>query len=177
MAGLMLGCGGGSSPYGSADAELESSAPRGCIVAGAADEAAPSCDHAAATPTASDEDHFGAPFTLPDPAPLAVAVAQAVDGRPVQVEGVVDAVCQKRGCWMVLRDGAAHARVLMKDHAFAVPVDARGKRARVEGVLERRTFSPAQVQHLEEDAGRSGASVTGPRTEHVLTASAVRFEG
>ena len=36
---------------------------------------------------------------------------------------------------MVVKDGAESARVLMKDHGFAVPMDSRGKSVVVEGTL------------------------------------------
>ena len=80
---------------------------------------------------------------------------------------------------LVLRDAAdatVQARVIMKNHAFAVPFDGKGKTARVEGVLSSRTFTPAQVQHLAKDAGQDPATVEAkPRTEWVLTATGVEL--
>jgi hypothetical protein len=76
---------------------------------------------------------------------------------------------------MVIKDGEKTARVLMKDHAFAVPKDARGKKARVEGTLQARTFTEAQVKHLEKDGGGDPSKVSGERSEYVLTASGVEI--
>jgi hypothetical protein len=118
--------------------------------------------------------HFGAAFALQQSTPLSKAVAE-VKPEPVLVTGVVDAVCQKKGCWMVIKDGEKTARVLMKDHAFAVPKDARGKKARVEGTLQARTFTEAQVKHLEKDGGGDPSKVSGERSEYVLTASGVEI--
>ena len=120
--------------------------------------------------------HFGEPFALADALPLAKAIDGERADAPVQVSGEVEAVCQKKGCWMVIKDGVASARVMMKGHGFAVPMDARGKTAVVEGTLTSRTFTEAQVKHLEKDAGKDPEAVSGERTEHVLTASAVRIQ-
>jgi len=127
--------------------------------------------------------HFGAGFSLGEPARLSAALERATQTpegtgggvQVVQVEGEVASVCQKRGCWMVLADGSANARILIKDHAFSIPVDSRGKTARVEGTLETRTFSAGQVRHLEHDAGRTGDGVVSPRQEWVLIATAVEL--
>jgi hypothetical protein len=134
------------------------------------------CPHgpADAAPAAGNEGHFGAPFTLADAQPLHTAVQAKPEGT-VLVSGEVEAVCQKKGCWMVIKDGVQSARVLMKDHGFAVPMDSRGKKAKVEGTLQSRTFTEAQVKHLEQDAGKDPAKVAGERTEHVLTATAIEI--
>ena len=77
---------------------------------------------------------------------------------------------------MVLKDGdAAIARILMKDHAFAVPMDSKGKTAIVEGTLATRTFSEKEVKHLEKDAGGDPSAVGGERKEFVLTASGIQI--
>jgi hypothetical protein len=130
------------------------------------------CAHAE-VPAAGSSGHFGAPFALASAVPLSGA---AVGPGPVQVRGTVSSVCQKKGCWLVLEEGGRSARVLMKDHAFAVPMDCRGKSALVEGVLEERVFTAAQAKHLEEDGGGDPAKVAGERKEYVLSATAVRLE-
>lgn len=129
-------------------------------------------------PKAGAEGHFGDPFALEQSKPLSSVIeslASAGEG-PVQVSGEVDQVCQKMGCWMVIKDGDQTARVLMKDHKFAVPFDGKGKKAVVEGTIEAKELSEAQIKHIEEDAGRDPAKVEGTRKEYVLTASGVRLE-
>lgn len=121
--------------------------------------------------------HFGAVFALKETRPLAQVLAGAKEFKdPVQVSGEVDSVCQKKGCWMVVKDGEVQARILMKDHAFTVPMDTKGKPVVVEGTIEARTFNEAQVKHLEKDAGRDPGSVAGERTEYVLTATAIELK-
>ena len=110
-----------------------------------------------------------------DPLPLAKAIGASTTGT-VLVSGTVEAVCQKKGCWMVVKDGTDSARVMMKDHAFAVPIDARGKAVLVEGELTSRTFTEAQAKHLEEDKGGDPNAVAGERKEHVLMATAVEIK-
>ncbi len=167
-----------------AEAEAEAPTPaaakdeEGCIYAeGDKDHGEQAeCPHGpgeAAQP-GGNEGHFGAPFTLADAQPLQSAVEAKPEGT-VLVSGEVEAVCQKKGCWMVLKDGVLSARVLMKDHGFAVPMDSRGKKARVEGTLSSRTFTEAQVKHLEQDAGKDPEKVAGERTEHVLTATGIEI--
>ncbi|HEY8378215.1 MAG TPA: DUF4920 domain-containing protein [Nannocystis sp.] len=122
--------------------------------------------------------HYGAAFTLQETRPLSAVLAAGKDGLPkeaVQVRGTIDSVCQKKGCWMVVKDGEAQARILMKDHAFTVPMDVKGKTAVVEGTIEARTFTEAQVKHLEKDAGGDPSQLSGERTEFVLTASGVKI--
>lgn len=118
--------------------------------------------------------HFGAKFTLAKPVPLTDAVKSATDSAStVLVSGEVEAVCKKKGCWMVIKDGTESARVLMKDRAFAVPMDCRGKQVRIEGTLASRTFTEKQVKHLAKDGGGNPDAVSGERTEHVLTATGI----
>src|SRR5690606_23235592 len=195
LVALLVGCSGGCSGAGETpDTTSRSAAPSGrpplsarggaqACTRAPRSEAAPgpdapaaACGDVSAFPTATG--HFGATFALSEARALGEVLAdEAVPEGAVQVTGTVDAVCQKRGCWLVLRDGEARARVLMKDHAFTVPMDIRGRTARVEGTLERRTFSVAQARHLEHDAGRDGAAVTEPRREIVLVATGVTVEG
>lgn len=134
-----------------------------------------SCDHHGAQPTESTG-HFGAEFALADAKPLSAVLASGVPSEAVKVSGTVGKVCQKKGCWMVIKDGVASARVMMKGHGFAVPMDSRGKKALVEGTLSSRTFTEAQVKHLEKDAGKDPGAVGGERTEHVLTATGVEIK-
>ncbi|MCY1011335.1 DUF4920 domain-containing protein [Nannocystis pusilla] len=158
-------------------------AEEGCIYADAhkkeGDEA--DCPHGGAegTPNSGEPNHFGAAFALKEAKPLGPILAAGKDALPkdaVQVSGTVDSVCQKKGCWMVMKDGDQEARILMKDHGFTVPMDTKGKPVVVEGTIEARTFTEAQVKHLEKDAGKDPAAASGERTEYVLTASGVKIQ-
>ena len=128
------------------------------------------------TPAAApDQQHFGNPFQLAAAEPLA-GVAGTGDKRVVQVKGTVDAVCQKRGCWMVLKDGDVTARVFTHAGNFFLPIGTnRGRAAVVEGELEARTVSEGFAKHLEEDRGGDPAKVQGDQKELVIQATSVRL--
>jgi hypothetical protein len=171
------------------DAPVEAAAgdadEKGCIYVEGEQGGDPSCPHGGGgheggepQGPATGTGHFGAPFSKTDePTPLGQVLAAAEPpAGPVLIKGQVEAVCQKKGCWMVVKDGEESARVLMKDHSFAVPMDCRGKEVTIEGTLATRTFDEAQVKHLEKDGGGNPDSVTGERTEHVLTASGVLIQ-
>lgn len=123
--------------------------------------------------------HFGGAFAIDQSKPLGAVLAGATDGQEltVRVSGQIDKVCQKMGCWMVVKDGDVEARVVMKDHAFTVPLDSKGKPAQVEGVLKVRVYSEAQAKHLAEDGGEDPSKVQGEKKELVLTATAVEIGG
>jgi len=132
-----------------------------------------------ASATAQGGIHFGKTFDLPETSPLGKVAATATDGQEltVRVTGTIDKVCQKKGCWMVVKDGDFQARVIMKDAAFTVPLDSTGKPAQVEGTLKVKVFSEAQAKHLAEDGGQDPSTVTGEKKEFLLTATAVEIGG
>jgi len=75
--------------------------------------------------------------------------------KPILVEGVIVRSCKMEGCWMELaptKDAQA-VRIKMKDHAFFVPLDAAGLKAKVEGVMSVKTLSKAEVKHLIDEDG------------------------
>jgi hypothetical protein len=131
-----------------------------------------SCDHAA--PPSESTGHFGAEFALADAKPLSAVLASGVPSEPVKVSGTVGKVCQKMGCWMVIKDGDAQARVLVKDHAFAIPMDGEGKAALVEGTMEVKELTEANVAHLKKD-GDSSLEGDEPRQEYFIQATAVEL--
>ena len=103
-------------------------------------------------------------------------------GKPLTVRGVVTAVCQTRGCWLELapegaKQGAARGcRVVSENHDWFVPHDAAGSIARVQGRLEVRTISAAQVQHMESEGGRFDAKLPdGTARELRMVASGVEL--
>jgi hypothetical protein len=75
--------------------------------------------------------------------------------QPILVEGIIVRSCKAEGCWMELAPSkdASAVRIKMKDHAFFVPLDAAGLRARVEGVISVKTLSKKEVDHLINDDG------------------------
>lgn len=98
---------------------------------------------------------FGAPVASTETVALADALAkpEAYQGREVVLEGKVAKVCKKKGCWMVLDDGARDVRITFKDYKFFVPKDCEGKTVRAQGVLLRETLSVKTVRHFLKDEG------------------------
>jgi hypothetical protein len=102
------------------------------------------------------------------------------DGRTVRVDGTVSGVCQRKGCWMMLRDGGNEVRIRFRDYGFFVPLDASGRTAAVEGTAKVEVTSEALRRHLAEDAGESPeaiAKITGDTTSVQIVADAVELCG
>ncbi len=99
------------------------------------------------------------------------------DSMKVKLTGVINAVCQKKGCWMKVAIGNNHEmQVRFKDYAFFVPKDAAGKTVFIEGVAKNDTTSVKELQHYAEDAGKSKeeiAKITEPEINIGFEASGV----
>jgi hypothetical protein len=92
----------------------------------------------------------------------AVALGKVLDdpaahAGAVVIEGKVSDVCQKKGCWTVLSDGARTLRITMKDHAFGIPKDASGATAQFKGELVAKPLDPKTVAHYASEAGNPDA--------------------
>jgi hypothetical protein len=159
-----------ASPAGQEDPEA------GCIHGEHKPKDGESCEHGAGEMPARDAaGHFGAEFAVSESQPLATVLAnQTLPESAVKVTGTVEAVCQAKGCWMVIKDGDMQARVLVKDHAFAIPMDGKGKAATVEGTLTSKELTEANVAHLKKD-GDDTIAGDGPRKEFFLEATAVEL--
>ena len=97
--------------------------------------------------------------------------------KSVVVEGVVERVCQKQGCWMELapEKGARGVRVNMKDHAFAVPFNSAGLRARAEGVFTIKTLTKEDADHFEREGAKLKRNPDGTADELSFTATGVEL--
>lgn len=76
-------------------------------------------------------------------------------GKIVRVEGLIVRSCKMEGCWAELaanKDGKS-VRVKMKDHAFFIPLQSAGAKARAEGVFTVKILSKAEVDHMINDDG------------------------
>lgn len=94
-----------------------------------------------------------------------------------KLSGKVDAVCQKKGCWMELKnnDGTS-LRVTFKDYAFFMPKDGAGLTAIVDGIAKVEVTSVADLQEYAKDDGKSKediAKITEPLKELVFEAKGV----
>jgi hypothetical protein len=85
-----------------------------------------------------------------------------IDSLPIKVTGTVGAVCQKKGCWMMLvptTAGAKEVRVTFKDYAFFMPKDLTGKKVILDGFARVETTSVEMLQHFAKDDGKSEAEI------------------
>lgn len=94
-----------------------------------------------------------------------------------KVSGVVESVCQVKGCWMKVKmeDGQT-MRVTFKDYGFFVPKDIAGKTVVFEGNAKTKTTSVDELRHYAEDGGKSKeeiAKITEPKTELTFVANGV----
>jgi len=122
-----------------------------------------------------DAKQYGQPIPDGKAVPISVAVAAhgSYAGKPQRYSGRIAEVCQKEGCWMVLEDEGQSARVMMRDHKFAVPKDASGT-AEVYGVLSRKELSPEAVKHMQEES-KNGLPVAD--VEYRIVADGVEIAG
>lgn len=155
-----------------------------CTLATAAFAAPPPRRLGEARPLAMEphREVYGARPRGGDAVPLAeVARApKAFADKPVRVRGVINSVCQKRGCWMILQDGGHDVRIRFRDYAFFVPLDVAGREAVVEGTAEVKVTTEAMRRHYAEDAGKPPAEVAkivGDETSLLLLADAVEILG
>ena len=89
----------------------------------------------------------------------------------VKVSGLIDGVCQAKGCWMniVSTDKSKEFMfVKFKDYGFFMPLDASGNTAIMEGKAYKEETSVDELRHYAEDEGKSAeeiAAITEPITE------------
>ena len=130
---------------------------------------------------------FGNGLTLNATTPLSDILAnpEPYVGQKVQLEGMIVEVCQKRGCWIYLSGNKAFEKIRVKvtDGEIVFPLEARGKQARVEGILQKFVLSREQViareQHFAEEQGRpfDPASITSGETVYQLRGVGAVVEG
>jgi hypothetical protein len=134
-------------------------------------------DPAPPAPTAL---RFGAPIvSKAAPTPLsAVLAAPEKHAGPIKLRGRVESVCQKKGCWMVLKEGGpASVRIRFKDYAFFVPnKTVAGTLATCEGTLAIKTIDEATAKHYAgETPGGNPDAIKGPTRELEMIASGVEL--
>ena len=96
---------------------------------------------------------------------------------PVVVEGIITNACERKGCWMQLKpvDGEQNVRVTFKDYGFFVPLDAKGMKARAEGVTTVKKLSKQEADHLEEEGAKLKRNEDGSAIEVSFVANGVEL--
>lgn len=102
-------------------------------------------------------------------------------GKRVRVDGVITAVCKKRGCWMQLTDAdtGKGIRVKVEDGVIVFPYTAMGHGASAEGVFEVIKLTPEQIAarkaHMAQEAAEKAQATSGESCDR--TAGAAEREG
>lgn len=119
---------------------------------------------------------YGAPIAADiTPVPLAEVLADpaAFKDREIVVSGRIAQVCQTKGCWVMLTDGEAAARV-MTQHKYFLPKDASGDAIAV-GTLTERELDAEQAEHMSKDAGPGAKPLEAGAREWRLMATSIRI--
>ncbi|MEM0992088.1 MAG: DUF4920 domain-containing protein [Bacteroidota bacterium] len=83
------------------------------------------------------------------------------DSMAVKVKGTVEAVCQKKGCWMNIVSNETDKSIFVKfkDYGFFVPLDIAGREVIMDGYAYKEVTSVEELRHYAEDAGKSAAEI------------------
>lgn len=118
--------------------------------------------------TAGDSQKYGKDITLKETTKISDILAHPdqYEGKKVLVEGTVVGVCEKRGCWIELSGEEAYEKIKVKvnDGEIVFPMEAKGKKAMVEGeVYSIVTGTTAECTDHEKE--EKTAAVEGEKTE------------
>lgn len=127
-----------------------------------------------------DGKHFGAVITEDGVVSYTELLAkmESQDSVKLKVSGVVESVCQKKGCWMNVAgaDGQEEMFVQFEDYGFFMPKDIAGRKVIMEGSVSREITSVEDLKHFAEDAGETEeeiAAITEPLEELKFLATGV----
>ncbi len=125
--------------------------------------------------------HFGRPVSTGAVIPAAQlpAVLAGKDSVQTKVAGVVQDVCQVKGCWMDVKlTNDTRMKVRFRDYGFFVPKNLNGKEVVFEGTAYQEVVSVADQQHYLKDAGKSAAEINAivqPKKEITFVADGVQL--
>lgn len=102
------------------------------------------------------------------------------DSVQAKVQAEVNAVCQKKGCWMdVPLPGDEVMKVKFKDYGFFVPKDISGDKVIMEGYAKLETVPVDVLKHYADDAGKSKGEIDAikePALKYTFMAEGVIIE-
>jgi hypothetical protein len=127
-----------------------------------------------------DREVYGAELQFKESTKLADILKdpKSYSDRKVRVDATIDSVCQKRGCWMILKDGDARTQVKFQGYGFFVPFDVAGRKVSIEGQAKETELSEAMRRHYAQDAGKSKEEIEkikGPEKAVMFIADAVEI--
>ncbi len=118
-----------------------------------------------ASPIVNASQSFGPAFDFAKSGSVTVAEVLAKPAgflqQPFTVQGKIDAVCQKKGCWMQFATAADQPtfRLKVKDGDIVFPVSAKGKTAYAHGSLKAKPMTLEQtktyLKHRAEEQGEA----------------------
>jgi hypothetical protein len=105
-----------------------------------------------------------------------IANPQAYTSSPVLVEGLVLRNCENTGCWLQLAPTTDGAGIrVVTNHAFFIPMNSAGMKARAEGVVEIAKLSKEDADKREEQGSRVERHADGTATEVRFVATGVEL--
>ncbi|QNF33026.1 DUF4920 domain-containing protein [Adhaeribacter swui] len=125
--------------------------------------------------------HFGQPVSASKviPSTQLPQVLAGKDSVQATVTGVVQDVCQVKGCWMDVKlSNDTRMKVRFRDYGFFVPKNLTGKEVVFEGTAYQEVISVADQQHYLKDAGKSAAEIQAvikPKKEITFVADGVQL--
>jgi len=119
---------------------------------------------------------FGQGVTLGETTAISAIIDNPASyvGQKVKVTGLVIDVCSTRGCWIYLAGDREFEKIRIKvtDGEIVFPMEARGKMAVVEGVVESMELTREEVikrrKHHAEETGTAFDPATVTSGESVL---------
>lgn len=88
------------------------------------------------------------------------AMMQKSSFMKLKVKGIVDEVCEKKGCWLTMNlPNGETMRVNFKNYGFFVPKDIKGKEIIIDGDAKVEELSVEDQRHFAEDGGATKAEI------------------
>jgi hypothetical protein len=124
--------------------------------------------------------HIGTEFTDAPAMTVteALASAEQVAGKPLQLEGYVSAMCEGRRAWFAIvgRDQTGDTLRVLTVPAFLVPLGVVGKQVRVEGTIASTELSAQTAKHLSDSHKLPTTNAPGEAgTQLVMNATVAEF--
>lgn len=114
----------------------------------------------------------------PDQVITALSKGNASELKDVIIQGEVSGVCEKKGCWITLKNSKnENVFVKMKDYAFFLPMSAMGKTVLLHADVSKKETSVKELQHYAEDQGKTKeeiAQITSPKMEYRVLAKGIK---
>ncbi len=97
--------------------------------------------------------------------------------KKVIIEGIIETVCQHKGCWMtvVSETGKPGVRVTFKNYGFFVPKDAAELKVRAEGKIKLTELTEEEACKAKKEGTKMSCDHGGKPNEISFVASAVEI--